>query len=412
MTTFAMLASALVLASLWPLYRALWQVPGAGEAQARSGNLSLLYAQRSQLEADRAAGRMDLAEHARAMAELARRVLEETGSAEPVGRATSRSATMALLVLLVPGMAIGLYGALGHPAAMGLEAQARQAAGASASIADVDAMVRQMAAQLESRPADQPADAGAWEMLARSQAGLQRYADADRSYQRALQLAPDNPQLLADRADLLTLLQDGKAEGEPMRLITRALAIDPQHPKALALAGSAAYGREAFGAALAYWQRAREKATTGSAFADGLDRSMAAARAGLEAGASSTLSTGATAAVGAAGISGRVEVAPALKDRMREGDTLFVVARALQGPRLPLAVLRLQASADGSDFRLTDEQAMAADHKLSGHAQVVLEARISRSGNATPQTGDLLGRSAPLAHTAQGVLLTVNDVVR
>lgn len=415
MTLFLALAGALVVLALWPLARVLWKAPDSPDqpgGRSHAANLALLHAQRAQSDADRAAGRISADEHAQAQAELARRVLEESAAIEPVGVATNRTATLVTLMLIVPALGVGLYARLGEPGAIGFELQARQANAASATMADVDAMVRQMAEQLEARPPDNPADAAAWEMLARSQAGLQRYADADRSYQRALALAPNNPQLLADRADLLTLLQNGDAEGAPMRLITRALAIDPQHPKALALAGSAAYGRQDFGAALGYWQRARASATAGSAFADGLDRSMEAARAGLE----TTLSPLAAArsepgAPPQAGISGRVELAPELRAQLRDGDTLFVMARTLQGPRLPLAVLRLSASPGGTAFRLSDEQAMAADHRLSGHPQVTLEARISRSGNATPQPGDLVGRSAPVAHTAQGVTLQIDTVL-
>ena len=93
------------------------------------------------------------------------------------------------------------------------------------------------------------------------------------------------------------------------------------------------------------------------------------------------------------------------------GDTLFIVARTPQGPRLPLAVLRQGASAQPVDFKLSDAQAMAPDHKLSGQPQVVLEARISRSGNAMPQSGDLFGRTVPLANTAQGVRVVIDQVV-
>lgn len=416
MTLFLALAVSLVLLALWPLVRVLWKSPDAPDSiggRSHTANLALLHAQRAHSDADRAAGRISAEEHAQAQAELARRVLEESAAIEPVGVATNRTATLVTLMLIVPALGVGLYARLGEPGAIGLELQARQANAATATLADVDAMVRQMSEQLEARPPDNPADAAAWEMLARSQAGLQRYADADRSYQRALALAPNNPQLLADRADLLTLLQNGNAEGAPLLLIARALAIDPQHPKALALAGSAAYDRQDFGAALGYWQRAREQATTGSAFADGLDRSLQAARTGLENNPVAAAKPDAPPADKAvAGIRGRVEVAPALKAQLRPGDTLFVIARTLQGPRLPLAVLRLNASAGGTAFHLSDDQAMAADHRLSGHERVVLEARISRSGNATPQAGDLVGRSAPMAHTAQGVTLQIDTVMQ
>jgi len=408
MTLFFALAIALVLVTLWPLARLLLRQPasGADTGHGNSGNLTLLHAQRAQNDTDRAAGRISAAEHAQAQTELARRVLEESAAIEPVGLSTHRTATLALLLIIVPALSVGLYARLGEPGAIRMTADNRQAT-TGATLADVDAMVRKMAQQLENRPTDQPADAGAWEMLARSQAGLQRYADADRAYQRAIALAPDNPRLLADRADLLTMLQGQNAEGEPMQLIIRALAIDPNHPKALALAGSAAYGREDFAAAQTYWQRARQRAAPGSDFANGLDRSLEAARSGLQASGSEAGNT----ATAFEGIQGRVEVSPALREQLREGDTLYITARAPQGPRLPLAVLRLTASARPTDFTLTDQQAMSDEHKLSGQPQVVVEARISRSGNALPQGGDLSGRTQIVAHTAQGVRVVIDEVV-
>ncbi|MDO8906706.1 c-type cytochrome biogenesis protein CcmI [Hydrogenophaga sp.] len=408
MTLFVVLAVSLVLITLWPLARVLLRQPAPGTTAGHGsvGNLTLLHAQRAQNDADRAAGRIGTAEHAQAQTELARRVLEESAAIEPVGQSTHRTATLTLLLLIVPAFSVGLYARLGEPGAIRMAADNRQAT-TGATLADVDAMVRQMAQQLENRPADQPADAAAWEMLARSQAGLQRYADADRAYQRAIELAPDNPRLLADRADLLTMLQGQNAEGEPMQLITRALAIDPNHPKALALAGSAAYGREDFAAAQTYWQRARQRATPGSDFANGLDRSLEAARSGMQASGAET----GTIAPAFAGIQGRVEVAPALRDQLREGDTLYITARTPQGPRLPLAVLRMTASAKPTEFTLTDQQAMSDQHKLSGEPEVVVEARISRSGNALPQGGDLSGRTQVVAHNTQGLRVLIDQVL-
>ncbi|MBA4263517.1 MAG: c-type cytochrome biogenesis protein CcmI [Comamonadaceae bacterium] len=416
MTLFYSLAAVLVLLTLWPLVHVLLRQPAsatAGTARDNAGNLRLLHAQRAQNDADRAVGRIGAEEHAQAQAELARRVLEESAAIEPVGLSTHRTATLVMLVLIVPALGVGLYARLGEPGAIRLTADNRQGA-AGATLADVDAMVRQMALQLESRPADQPADAAAWEMLARSQAGLQRYADADRAYQRAIALAPDNPRLLADRADLLTLLQGQNAEGEPLRLINRALAIDPDHPKALALAGSAAYGRQDFATAQAYWQRARQRAAPGSDFANGLDSSLEAARRGLQASGAATVAP-AAGTPGAAplfsGISGQVDIAPSLRDRLREGDTLYITARTPQGTRMPLAVLRLTASAQPTAFTLTDQQAMSNEHRLSGQAQVVVEARISRSGNALPQGGDLSGRTQVVAHNTQGLRVLIDQVV-
>lgn len=410
---FIALAAGVLALALWPLLQVLRRAPAANMARAGAPHLGLLHAQRAQLDADRAAGRIGADEHAEAQAELARRVLQETTAIEPVNTgAQHRQFTAAFLLLAVPALAVGLYGTLGQPGAL---REAASPATEGATLADVDAMVRQMQQALERRSgtgSSAAEDAQAWAMLARSQAGLQRHAQAAESYSRAIALDPRNPHLLADRADLISLLQGPGASAEAAQLVQRALAIDPQHPKALALAGRAAYEQQDFASADAYWRRARAVAPPGSAFADGLDRSIEAARAGLQANASAgaSIST-ATAASAPAGISGRAEIAPALRERLQPGDTLFIIARTPQGPRLPLAVLRLPATAAPTEFTLGDEHAMAADHKLSGQAQVVVEARVSRSGNAMPQAGDVLGRTAVIDSTARGVRVVVDQVV-
>lgn len=416
MTWFVVLATGLLALALWPLLVVLLR-PTAGHARlpAQQGHLVLLHAERTQLDADRAAGVIGADEYALAQAELARRVLQETARAEPVDQTAYRMFTVGFLLLALPVMAIGLYSALGQPEAIS-RGDTNMPEGAT--LADVDAMVRAMQATLDARAAtDQPPDAQAWTMLARSQAGLQRFAQAAESYARALALDPDNPDLLADRADLVSLLQAPGFRTEASQLIQRALAIDPQHLKALALAGGMAYEQQDFAVAEEHWRRARAGAPSGSAFADGLDRSIEAARAGLQAKASGPSSTAlATAAPSptpgvVGGISGRVELSAALRARVQAGDTLFIVARTPQGPRMPLAVLRQSAGVDPVEFRLSDQQAMAPDHKLSGQPQVVLEARISRSGQALPQSGDLFGRTLPLANTAQGVRLVIDQIV-
>ena len=282
---------------------------------------------------------------------------ERGDSAEHVSATTdgaygARQLTLGALALMVPALA--LYGVLGQPASL------LQPAHAAPTMADVDGMVRQMELALRARPAGNAADAPAWDMLARAQASLQRYAQAAESYARAIELDPGDAQRLADRADLLRLINGPGGVAEAERLVQRALAIDPRHPKALALAAAQAP---------------------------------------------------ATATPSRSGIAGRVEIAPELRARLQPGDTLYITARTLQGPRLPLAVLRLSASAEAVAFSLNDDQAMAPDHRISDHAQVVVEARISRSGDAMPRAGDLVGRTGAIANTEQGLRVLVAGVV-
>jgi cytochrome c-type biogenesis protein CcmH len=414
-----------------------------GTAAAVTANLAVLREQSRQLEADYAAGLLAAPEHATARMELARRALEESpqGSATAPARPAAGQAglsrrsrpTALLLGVLLPVLAAGMYLRLGTPEALDTASVAAAPDGGGASgevtMAQVEAMVSTMAERLEKMPPGQ-ADPAGWEMLARSLASLQRYPEADRAYARAIELAPRNAQLLADRADLLTLLQGRNSVGEPTRLIEQALQLEPDNLKALALAGSAAFERQDFAAALKYWSRARALASPGSDFADGLDRSLEAARSGAgsrlqlssqtaaptsapasaPARADSSAGNSSAQTAGAAGLSGSVSIAPALRSRLQPGDTLFIFARAAQGPRMPLAILRLQAKDLPAKFTLDDSLAMSAELKLSRFEQVVVQARISRSGNALPQAGDLTGQSGPVKPGDRAVRLTIDQV--
>jgi cytochrome c-type biogenesis protein CcmH len=209
--------------------------------------------------------------------------------------------------------------------------------------------------------------------------------------------------------------QGGNLQGEPLRLIEQALQNNPSNLKGLALAGTAAFERKDYAAAIGYWTRARAAAPPEGEFTRSLDQSLADARAAaggsLAAAAPVTAAPAAAAkAQGAASISGRVSLAPALAARVAPGDTLFVFARAAEGPRMPLAILKRSGADLPLNFTLDDSMAMAPELKLSGHANVVVGARLSKSGNAMPQSGDLEGVSAPLAGRSSGIEIVIDSV--
>jgi cytochrome c-type biogenesis protein CcmH len=444
--TGLLLASALLVVAvlallLWPLFKAR---AGSSDASPHlPAHLAVLREQAVQLDAEHRAGLLDAAQHAAAQAELARRVLEEEAQTAPSSvRAPQSSSGQALrhgtsqgrrtawlLALAVPLVVAGLYLRLGQPQVLQAAAQAAGASPGAPTAKEIEAMVNQMADRLENGPPEQTADPTAWAMLARSMAALQRYPEADRAYLRAIALAPRNAQLLADRADLLAFARGPQGRAEADSLIAQALQIDPQQLKALALAGSAALERQDWSAGVAYLERAQRVAPAGSEFAAELARSLAAAReaAGLPAlavaansAAAPAASTGpvvnlAPAALSPAqaqafAVSGSVELSPAFKSAVPAGSTLFIYARAVQGPRMPLAVLRLPVGGWPVNFKLDDALAMSPELRLSQFKEVVVQARISRSGEALPQTGDWLGQSAPLQPGSQGVKLVIDRV--
>jgi cytochrome c-type biogenesis protein CcmH len=414
MTLFWVFAAALLVLALALVLPGLLRTRADERLQIAGGasqvNLTILREQMSQLQSQRDDGTLTEAAFLQARSELERRALDEEAAIEMPTRVGRSTVTAVLLSLTVPVLALALYGWVGNPQAIMAHGMSESD---SVSQAQIEAMVAQLAQRLENPPAGQAPDPQAWEMLARSYASMQRFAQADRAYLRARDLAPGNAQLLADHADVLAVMQGQSAAGEPTRLIERALAIDPVNLKALALAGTAAFERKDAAAAVDYWTRAKALATPNSDFAAGLDRSLEVARAELKgAPLPQPSATPATASVPSAAkaIQGVVTLAPALAAKVAPGDTLFIFARAAEGPRMPLAILKRQASELPLKFTLDDSSAMSKEMTLSRAPQVTVQARISRSGNAIPQPGDLLGQVGPVAPGATGLTITIDSV--
>jgi cytochrome c-type biogenesis protein CcmH len=414
MTLFWVMVGALLVLALALVLPGLLRTRADERLQIAGGasqvNLAILREQMSQLQSQRDDGTLAEAAFLQARSELERRALDEEAAIEMPSRVGRSTVTAVLLSMTVPVLALALYGWVGNPQAIMGHGMSESD---SVSQAQIEAMVAQLAQRLENPPAGQAPDPQAWEMLARSYASMQRFAQADRAYLRARDLAPGNAQLLADHADVLAVMQGQSAAGEPTRLIERALAIDPVNLKALALAGTAAFERKDAAAAVDYWTRAKALATPNSDFAAGLDRSLEVARAELKgAPLPQPSATPATASVPSAAkaIQGVVTLAPALAAKVAPGDTLFIFARAAEGPRMPLAILKRQASELPLKFTLDDSSAMSKEMTLSKAPQVTVQARISRSGNAMPQPGDLLGQVGPVAPGATGLTITIDSV--
>lgn len=399
MTAF-LIAAALLTAGgmvfvLWPLLR-----PAAGaRTTVRAANLSIYRDQFAELERDLRLGTLDATQYENARAELERRLLEEVAAQPADAGAARRSGRMlaVLVAVLMPLCAGLLYWHLGQPQGIGAPKQAVPEAG-DITQADFEAMTRQLAERMAANP-DDPVG---WLMLGRAYRALERFPEAVQALQEADRRKPNEPEILAEYAEALALERGRKLEGEPTRLLERALKIDPNHPKALTLAGSAAFEAKDYKRAIGYWERLQAQVPADSELAQALQAGLAQAR---------ELAGTKPAPAGAETIRGEVRLAAGLAGRAGPEDTVFVVARAAEGPRMPLAVLRKQVKDLPLRFALDDSLAMAPQMKLSGFPKVIVTARISKSGNAAAQSGDLEGASAPVQPGASGVVITVDSVV-
>jgi cytochrome c-type biogenesis protein CcmH len=285
---------------------------------------------------------------------------------------------------------------------------------------------------LKKRLESEPDNAVGWAMLARSYAVLGDVPQAVAAFDKATKLAPNDAALIADHAHALSMT-DQLAQGAPSTLLlSRALALDPNQPKALMLTGSAAFERRDYAGAVVPWERMlsahpdhplaaqlREGVTEARRMA-GLppaaapSQAIAPSQAGgsSQAGAPPNTASNAPAANPNARITGTASLAPGIAAKAAPDDTVFVFARAVEGSRMPLAIVRKQVKDLPLAFTLDDSTAMSPQNKLSSQTQVVVGVRVSKRGDAMPQPGDLQTLSKPVAVGTQGLQIVVNDVVK
>ncbi|MBK9615229.1 MAG: c-type cytochrome biogenesis protein CcmI [Uliginosibacterium sp.] len=380
-----------LIAVVRPLMRRGGPPPASGEALA----LGVLREQRSELDADLAAGRLDATAHAQGLAELAQRLAAE-GATETVAMPPvqpPRRAWALAVAILLPLLAGGLYLKLGNPAALN---PANTQAPEGVTPAQIEQMVVGLAAKVKANPDDLEG----LQMLGRSYMVLGRFKEAVAAYETLAAKRP-SAEVYADWADALGSVDSSKGlAGEPEKLIAKALQLDANNVKALALAGTVAFDRKDYRTALVHWERMATQIDPQSEMGQSAQAMIQEARNRATQGATAESST----APPALRATGHLSLAAALKDKVAAGDTLFVFARpAAGGP--PLAALRFRAEDLPLDFDFSMAQAMMG---ATVDGKVVIGARISKSGNATPSAGDLEGFTTEVAPDAQGIALEID----
>jgi len=395
--------------------------------------------QLQQLKARHERGDLDAPAYAAAKTPLERELLDQM-LATPLpdaGPTTPRPSMRMVSLLSAAVLALASAGYLwtGSPGMPSAGAPGMAAAGSGgggggddASHTDNEAEFIVAVEKLAERMKAEPDNLEGWAMLARSYARLGRHADALPAFEKAVALKGDDPRLLSDLADTLAVQNGRDLAGRPTDLVLRALKIDPDNGKALALAGTAAFNANDYAGAVRHWEHLAKISPADSGFMQQLQGSITEARkrAGLPAdapAAGAVMSQAAApvaaspaakpvAAADGAVLRGSVRLAPALAKQAAPTDTVFIFARAAEGSRMPLAILRHQVKDLPLDFQLDDSSAMTPASRLSAFPKVIVSVRISKSGQATPSAGDLMGESGPVANTASGVRIEIAEVVK
>jgi cytochrome c-type biogenesis protein CcmH len=422
--TFWLIASAMTVVVLGLILQPLLRRTAAATGEQEK-TLPVYRQQFAELLQDRTSGLLTEEQYRLSRQELERRLLEETGAMETPVATTGRLANLRLVALavgiLIPTVSVVLYWTLGNPAAMThptVSAMSSQEGSDEARrMADgLNALIERLKKKVE----ENPGDAVGWTLLARSYMATERYAEAVPIFEKAVKLNPNDANLLADYADALGVHQGRKLEGKPETLIQKALKLDPNNVKALMLSGTVAFNRQNFAAAAKDWEHALANlpANSDPESTEQLTASIAEAKRRLggaplmtaaNAPPSAPAKPAAAAKAGPArAITGKVLLGSSMASKGSAPDTLFVFAKELNGPPMPVSIVRATKKDLPFTFRLDDSTSPMPSRKLSDLDTVVIVARLSKSGKAMPESGDLEGTSQPVKPGAEGVTVVID----
>lgn len=394
--------------------------------------ITTLRQQLQQLKSLHDSGTLDKKAYEAAKAPLERKLLDQVMQA-PAGAATADAARpswnlvglLTVLIVITAGSGYLYTGSPGMPSAGEPGSQTQAEAGDPHAMDE--AQFADAVAQMAERMQNEPENLEGWSILARSYARLGKLDEAIAAFERAIKLAPQDARLLADLADSVALKNDRSLEGRPTELINQALKIEPENPKALALAGTAAFNRKDYKTAVKHWELLEKVTPADAGFMSQLQTSIAEARSlgGMPARAAVPVASAApvaaatpsgtaappAAATAGPAVTGAVKLSPALAAKVSPEDVVFIFARPAEGSRMPLAILRHQVKDLPVSFRLDDGMAMSPAAKMSLFPKLIISARISKSGQAVPATGDFTGESAPVANDARDVVVEIKDIV-
>ena len=420
MTVFWSLAAVMVMMALLFVLPPLMRKRTASAISRDDLNANVIKEQLAELEADLLAGKLDKAQFDAARQDLERELLYDLASSGDAQTATPERGGRWLTLLLIPAIplcAVLLYQLMGaaelidrvQHAQTSQSQQEQSQQEQSQPVATIEEMVTLLATRLQ----QQPDDLKGWAMLARSYSIMKRYSEATAAYENVLRLGGEDAGLLTDYADAMVMANGGIFTDESGALLVRALELDPGNVKGLWLAGHWKNQSGAQAEALGYWQQAALKLPAGSEDATVITQQINEVQRQLGITTESAPAI-ATATDSGHGVSLSVHVAltPDFSAIAAAEDTVFIYARATQGSRMPLAIVRKQVKDLPVTVTLDDSMAMSPQMVLSMLDQVTVGARVSKSGGAMPQSGDLQGLVTPVdTQTTETIQITISNKV-
>lgn len=423
MITFWILAIAMIIIALVFLIRPLRSDLKQNDIDRTAQNVQIAKERLNELKLELAEGAITQSEYEQTQQELEQSLLidvEQNSSDEikTVDTQPLNRVAQLVLILSVPVLAIGFYAYLGQPDLLnGTQKQAAAPGGAGAGhsssngetkLGSVEEMVDKLAAKMK----EQPDNAEGWFMLARSYMSLKRYQEAVDALEKTNQLVPNNPVIMLRYADALTMLRGGQISGKPFELIKRAVEISPDDPTGLWLLGMGYEEQGEYKKAISYWNLLLPMLKDEQSITEVKGLIRRARKKGNIDVAEMSITPKTQKEANQAGLSLKVNISKSILSKVSKTDTVFVFAKAVNGPPMPLAIVRKQVKDFPLTVTLNDSMAMMPTMKLSNFKEVQVVARISKSGTPKAQSGDYESAERIVTVNQKDLIkLTINNLL-
>lgn len=378
MLLFWSLAGLMLGLSLLVVLRPLLRSEAAATPDDNDYRLAMYRSRLAEIEQEVAAGALSEEEAQAVRLETERELLRAVGPGDARAPALPARRAAVILLIVMPAVSLLLYLQFGEPSLVEMSAPQHT------DRASLERRVEQLATRLR----DDPDDAFGWRLLARSYAALERNDDAVAALEHIHQAHVDDVEIMVELAQALATAHGGRFAGRPVSLLESALAQDPAHQVALWLAGTAAIETGEPDRAVAYWKKLITLMDSVET-ADEVRRLIARVQGG-EQGAPAPSDAQRTDSEPFS-LRVKVELSPEFAGENLTDAVVFVTARSSDGSPMPLAAVRLAAKDLPLDVTLDETTLMIPDTRFTDFDRLDLTARISRSGQAERQSGDLIG---------------------